>query len=284
MAEHEDKHGADPHADGGHGGGGHTSHGPPHGGGHEEGEAGAPEWLISFADNVTLMMAFFAILLAMNMKEPTTGGVGGKEQNPSASSSAALDLSIAIRSAFNNPVNANSTNPYDQALVRRMRERQTGGATEEGQDGDFDRVQSQSPSDYYTPSGVVHFAMGSAEISAVGHDEIQQIADQIRDLAYVIEIRGHASPFEVFRNEREGFRFSFERADAVAAALTAAGIPDDNLRVVACSDGIPLGDRARTRAEGEQLQIVEVITTGETLQPRASMTPGASAAPSSGGH
>lgn len=289
MADHEDKHGHDAHTEeghakgghsGGHGGGGHG------GGGHAEGEhEGAPEWLISFADNVTLMMAFFVILLAMNLKEPTTGGVGGKEQNPSAASSSALDLSIAIRSAFNNPVNSNSTNPYEQALVRRLRERgQTGSATEEGPDGNFDRVQSQAPTDYYTPSGVVHFAMGSAEISAIGHDEIEQIAGEIRDLTYVIEIRGHASPFEVFRNENEGFQFSFERAAAVRAALTAAGVPADNMRVVACSDGMPLGDRARTRAEGEQLQIVEVITTGEALQPRTGMPPAAAAPAHHGGH
>ncbi len=287
MADHEDKHASDAHAEGGHSGGGRSGgHGGGHGPSapHEEGEAGAPEWLISFADNVTLMMAFFAILLAMNMKEPTTGGVGGKESNPSASSPAALDLSIAIRSAFNNPVNSNSTNPYEQALVRRMRERgETGSATEEGPHGEFDKVQSQAPTDYYTPSGVVHFALGSAEISAVGHDQIEQIAVEIKDLAYIIEIRGHASPFEVFRNEREGFRFSFERAAAVADALTAAGVPADNLRVVACSDGMPLGDRARTRAEGEQLQLVEVITTGEALQPRTGMTP-PSGAPAGGGH
>ena len=61
MADH-DEHGE--HEEG-HGGG---SHGGGHAaGGHEEGHEGAPEWLISFADNVALMMGFFVILLAMNM-------------------------------------------------------------------------------------------------------------------------------------------------------------------------------------------------------------------------
>ena len=40
------------------------------------------------------------ILLAMNLKEPTTGGIGGNEKNPSAGSAGALDLSLAIRSAL----------------------------------------------------------------------------------------------------------------------------------------------------------------------------------------
>ena len=65
-----DDHGK--HGDGGHGGGGHGG-----GGGHEEEEeAGAPEWLISFADMVMLLMGFFVILFALNV-QPKGGNPGG---------------------------------------------------------------------------------------------------------------------------------------------------------------------------------------------------------------
>ncbi|MCL4212087.1 MAG: hypothetical protein KJZ68_15650, partial [Phycisphaerales bacterium] len=57
SGEHGKKHA---HKRGGHGHG----HG---GGGHEEGHEGAPEWLISFADMVMLMMGFFVILFALNV-------------------------------------------------------------------------------------------------------------------------------------------------------------------------------------------------------------------------
>src|SRR5436190_2305796 len=109
--------------------GGHKGHGGAHGGGHggahEEHHEGAPEWLISFADNVALMMGFFVILLAMNMAKQTTGGIGGKADmggNPQEANSM-IDFAIAVREAFNNPVDVNSTDPRERDMVKRLIER-----------------------------------------------------------------------------------------------------------------------------------------------------------------
>src|SRR3954464_7316504 len=112
----EKKEGGESHGGGGgHGGGGHGA-----GGGHEEAHEGAPEWLISFADNVALMMGFFVILLAMNMKEPTAGGIGGKDKNGGAQESRMADLVIGIREAFHRPIDLNSDDPGEAALRKRI--------------------------------------------------------------------------------------------------------------------------------------------------------------------
>ena len=50
------------------------------GGGHDDEHEGAPEWLISFADMVMLIMGFFVILFALNMAPPATAGAGGNEE------------------------------------------------------------------------------------------------------------------------------------------------------------------------------------------------------------
>src|SRR5215831_2708874 len=108
---------------GGHSGGGHShSHGGSHGGGHEEAHEGAPEWLISFADNVALMMGFFVIMLAMYMKPvveaaaaASSEGAGSeKGQMAQQVSNDMLDLAIELRQAFNNPVSEG--NPNDALL------------------------------------------------------------------------------------------------------------------------------------------------------------------------
>src|SRR6516164_3872539 len=123
MAEHEAKH--EEQAGDSHGGGGGHGHGG-HGGGHEEHE-GAPEWLISFADNVALMMGFFVILLAMNLKQPTAGGIGGKEQNGGKPTDSMLDFVIAMRKEFHNEIDLDSTNPAEEPFRRRIRQKLEAG-------------------------------------------------------------------------------------------------------------------------------------------------------------
>ena len=94
MADHDEKEHGGGEGQGGHSGGGH---GAP-GGGHEDHHEGAPEWLISFADNVALMMGFFVILLAMNMKSPKTyEGIGGPDEH--GGNVDQLDFVLALRSS-----------------------------------------------------------------------------------------------------------------------------------------------------------------------------------------
>src|SRR5262245_35934857 len=96
SAEHSEhtEHGKSGGGHHGGGGGGHHHHG---GGGHGDGEhEGAPEWLISFADNVMLMMGLFVIMLAMNMAKETMGGIGGEEEFGGAPTAEMADFVLPI--------------------------------------------------------------------------------------------------------------------------------------------------------------------------------------------
>jgi flagellar motor protein MotB len=245
-------------------GGGHGGHG---GGGHAEGEhEGAPEWLISFADNVALLMGFFVILLAMNMKEPTNGGIGGKDAYGKApNDSEMLDLVISIREAFNNPVNPQSADPRDAALVQRIRQKKQGDAKQDGPPGDKPDVQSVRPTDYFRVGGVVTFEEGSVAVDEDGERTAASVAKELQGRKTILEVRGHASLAEASEPLDRGMSLAFQRALGVAQVLRTAGIEWDQMRVVSCGAADRVKPLARSAREHQNNQRVEIIITDELM-------------------
>lgn len=264
MADHDH----DEHGGGKTSGGGHHSGGAHAGGGHEEGHEGAPEWLISFADNVMLIMAFFVIMLAMNMKERTTGGIGGKDQG-SAENDRMIEFAIALREAFNNPVDPESADPSEAALVRFIRQKRSmqGSADSDGPPGKDREVQNPRPSDFYTQGGTVAFSERSSTLGASARETAAKIAQRLQGQRWIVEVRGHASPYETFQKPDEGMRLSYDRALAVATVLVDNGMKWEQLRLVQCGDSDRVVVRPGDRASDTPNRRVDVIVTQETVAP-----------------
>lgn len=255
-----------------HGGG----HGHGGGGGHEEHE-GAPEWLISFADMVMLMMGFFVILFALNV-QPKGGnaGGGGDQAEGVANEPDLIDFAIAVRRAFNNEVDINSTDPRDAALVQRLLEHQRQGAGESRDDGTRGKdrnVQSVRPSDFYGKGTMISFGHRATMLDPDAARVIQDFSEKHRGRNSVIEIRGHASSAEAFRRPEEAMTLAYDRAMNAARALAAAGIDWWRLRVTAC------GDHERVEAFPGDAEAdarnarVEILVTDEVAPPQAPTRP-----------
>lgn len=261
MSE-DHEHGKKSH---GHGGGGHGGgHG---GGGHEEHE-GAPEWLISFADNTALMMGFFVILLAMSMNKPTGAGAGETPmQTPMTDRM--LDTAIAVREAFHSPVDLSSTDPMDLPLIRRIHERRGGSqADDAGQKGREHDVRSIRPSDYYSTAGRVPFADSSSTIEPEGSEALNQLLPLLKGHNLIIEVRGHVSAAEAFGRSDRGVQLSYERALAVAKVITAEGVSWQQLRLIAAGDSERLVPVAYDAGEHQSNQRVELIVTDQVVPER----------------
>jgi outer membrane protein OmpA-like peptidoglycan-associated protein len=273
---HDDGHGKKKSHGGGHGHG----HG---GGGHAEGEhEGAPEWLISFADMVMLMMGFFVILFALNV-QPKGGnaGGGGEQTEGVANDPNMLDFALAVRDAFNNPVSVNSTDPNDQPLVERLREREAGAGSsnEDGTRGKKRDVTSVRPSDYYGPGTSVPFAIRSTLLDDDSARTVREFAAKHRGMKSVIEIRGHAAPSEAFRKPEEAMQLASDRAMTVYRALVAEGIDAWRLRLAASGDNERVVTDANAESADARNARVEVMVTNEVA---SSPTPTRPPAPSAG--
>ncbi len=225
---------------------------------HEEG------WIVSFADNVLLMMGFFVILLAMNMgPKGSTDGPPGETADDRL-----LDLAIAVREAFHNPVSLSSTAAEDQALVRRLRQRLgKGESNDEAPPGDGQRVQTLRPTDWTGDGGFVQFGDKETTLDQNARETLAQIAERIAGTRWIIEVRGHASKWETWRDVKSGRTLAYERAWAVGEELTRLGVSWEQIRLVSSGDSAPIIARARTADEAQTNQRTEILVLNEVVPP-----------------
>jgi flagellar motor protein MotB len=263
MSEHENA------AKGDHGGGGGGGHGGGHKkkhhhaghGAHEEHEEG---WIVSFADNVLLMMGFFVILLAMNMGPKAVGPeVDGQPGGAAGPSDHMLDFAIAMREAFHNPVQLDSTNPEDEALIRRLRQRAGLSPSSESRSEVTQArgTPTDRPADWHGLSGHVEFGDQSTDLTEAARKTIADLSTRIVGTRWIVEVRGHSSKLESLGDERRARELSYQRAFAVGHALVLSGARWEQIQLVASGDIAPVTPRASTVSEHMTNQRVEIILT-----------------------
>jgi len=250
----------------------HHGHAAHRGGSHEEHE-GAPEWLISFADNTVLLMGFFVIMLAMNMAVKASSSSDASEPSEAAAASGQtarqLDFALGVRDAFNNPVTLNSNRPEDKFLVMRLREKLAGENphADETVQGRSDLAQSLDRGYMEHRVGAIHFAQNATRLDANAEATIRSFASRARGLSQVVEVRGHASVHEASTLPGHGVPLSYDRAYAVAERLHLAGLPWHQMRLIAAGSAEPVHHRAYTREENDVNSRVELVMTEELMVP-----------------
>jgi flagellar motor protein MotB len=262
VSEHQDKDkNKKKHAPAPHGHGAGAAHDE------EEHHEGAPEWIISFADNTALMMGFFVILLAMNMapKGSNASPTGDPNADPGQPTAAQLDWALGVREGFNNPVRLDSTDPRDALLLKRLKERMELEKKEQAPKGTYDKVQSLRKSDYYSVSAAVGFPGHSAELGGEARKTIQDTAAHLRGVRLMVEVHGHCSAAEAYVSLDKGMALSFNRAMAVARELTKLGIDWRQIRLIAHGDADRSRAAAHTAGQQPVNQRVEIVRTDQLM-------------------
>lgn len=282
-------HGAGGGAGGGHGDDGghkkkHGGHGGGHGGGGHGGEEheGAPEWLISFADMVMLMMGFFVILFALNA-QPKGGnpGGGGDQAEGVATETNLVDLAIAVRRAFNNDVDINSTDPNDKPLIERLKQLDKNGAgtsRDEGTEGKDRNVESIRRGDRFGRGTSVWFNSGKEDLTAPAQKAIDTLAKQLNGQTPIVEVYGHVAAHEAVGDAERGMELALGRAMSVAKRLAAGGLDFWRIRIRGAGDGDRVEAFPTSAEQDRKNQRVEIRVLDEAAPPKERTRPMASPA------
>lgn len=189
---------------------------------------GAPAWMSTFADLMSLLLTFFVLLLAFStIAEP--------EKFEQAMTS--------LRGAFNifdgniDPVNIQDTPPTStrQQRIRRIASEIRRRLEVRGQENQVDLQFDEGGLKINLPSRVL-FQSGSALLQPAAEPMLREIAEVLGGVAGIqIEVRGHTDNVPVGAGGvyRDNYDLSYGRAKSVTGFLTRVGqIPMTQLEMV----------------------------------------------------
>lgn len=221
-----------------------------------EEQAGAPAWMVTYGDMMSLLLCFFVMLVAMSQIKADE-----KFEQVMQSLREAFGYQGGIgRVPTDRPPTLSLLQRLETIVIPR-RLQKIGDSHEVGIEGRQFRVTQIREGLQITVGGRIAFDRFSARLKSEAEQLIARVAEKIRGHTTKIEVRGHTtreplpkdSPFKDWQD------LSYHRAKAVAAALIKNGVDPRRVRTTACGASEPLVRQAyeeRRRALNRRVEII----------------------------
>ncbi|MFQ5494237.1 MAG: flagellar motor protein MotB [Phycisphaerae bacterium] len=226
--------------------------------------AGAPEWLVTYGDVMTLLLCFFVIIVSFSevkkderfqkVMESLRKAFGGYEGSVGA---------VPIQ---NVPTNTLVAKLLELEAPRRAK--LTGDSDEEGIHGRNFRVTNVRDGLEVVVGGRITFDRFSATLKPEARDLIARAATLLRGYNTKILIRGHATrqPLPKDSLYSDARDLSYARARSVALELERNGLRRERMIPLAVGDTEPLVRQAYTEERRAMNRRVEILVTEQLVQ------------------
>lgn len=220
---------------------------------------GAPMWVLTYGDMMSLLLCFFIMLAAMaNFDEKDKLFMAALE---------------SIRKAFGDTgqsgyyhdqvVDFKSFLVKFETLYIPNKEKNYGHADEPGMDGMFYRVKKVRDGAELTIGGPIAFDRFSAKIKPELNALLAKLVHELRGRNNKLEIRGHATsePIPPDLGYRDPFELGYARARAVADRLIELGVDPRALRISSAGAHEPVLKQTYTDDRRNANRRVEVVVS-----------------------
>jgi chemotaxis protein MotB len=224
---------------------------------------GAPEWMVSYADMITILMAFFVVMYSM------AGTKDAAKQDPVMSS---------LRKQFGRFTGSPSGKyvPRSAQLagvgagpVKRVGAI-PGGAEPKAPIGENARVTTIRPGGQVTIGGVIYFEEGASDLGADQERQLQLVVQELSGKPQKIEIRGHTTSRGQLQDSsfRDNWDLAYARCHRTIESLIAQGIDPKRLRVSVAGQYEPIhaGTDAVLMKKNGRVEIFMLNEFAERLQ------------------
>jgi len=218
---------------------------------------GAPAWMVTYGDMVTLLLTFFVLLASMANYED----VNGRFMAAIQSIREALGMTGQSGKMVDPSVDFHSLIHKLESIIRPDQPRQRGDSREEGIYGKNFRLRTIRDGMEITIGGPILFQPFSAKINASAKELLRQFGDALRGHRHKIEVRGHAAeePKPADWTYHDAMKLSYARAEAVANELILRGVDPRTIRLVAVGANEPVAMGVYDLAKRGTNRRVEII-------------------------
>ena len=238
--------------------------------------AGAPLWVVSYGDMMSLLLTFFIMLASM----ANFDDVHDKFMQAIQSIREALGMRGQVGRLADPSVDFASMIQKLESIIKPIEPKSLGDSDEEGIYGREFRVRRIRDGMEITIGGPILFAPFEHKLSPEGKKMLGQIASTLRGHRNKIEVRGHAAeePRPEDWTHGDAMDLSYRRARNVNDELVLSGLDPRTLRLVAVGDTEPVGRRVYDPAKRGANRRVEIIVRESVIDDYVGTTPAASPA------
>ncbi|UCG33027.1 MAG: OmpA family protein [Phycisphaerales bacterium] len=219
-------------------------------------KAGAPAWMVTYGDMMTLLLCFFVILVAMSEVKKDR-----KYEDVVRSIQEAFGFVGGLGRVPTHMVPRTSMLDKLQEAAKPHEPSNIGDSQQQGIQGKSFRISQVREGVEVAYGGPITFERFRAELSPTGAEQAAKIAELVRGHNTKIEVRGHATsePLPADSPYRDAYDLAYERARSVAEGLIGQGIRASRIRIVAAGDTERLKGQAYSEDRRAANRRVEVL-------------------------
>jgi chemotaxis protein MotB len=228
---------------------------------------GAPEWVVTYGDMMSLLLTFFVLLFSMSEIKQDQSMALLEALRKQFGDAAAMVSPVPGRMP---PLNSAMRTLTSMGRARRL-STMNGGDKVRAPVGDNPRVWAIRPSGDSTLGGTVYFPQGSATLSDEDKQTLRQAAEIIAGKPQKIEIRGHTAtgPLRPGSPYRSHWDLAYARCVAVMDCLVQLGVDPERIRIGVAADNEPVatGPDPALRKQNDRVEVLMLDELTEGLKP-----------------
>jgi len=231
---------------------------------------GAPEWVLTYGDMMSLLLTFFILLAALSELKK-------EEQYTKIVHEIQATFGMPIGKGLSPFPMIDSRNSQNRPKTTSSDRQSQESADDPGMKGHDEKVRTIRPGMIFPDGVTLTFEPGSSKLGPGAQEALHEVAKRFGGLTNMIELRGHASPMEqaVLPTGKDLWQLSFDRAKVVMEFLTSVevGMPAARFRITALGDRDPLARRVYTPADQEINRRVEVLMSEDIIDDDITVSP-----------